>query len=133
MLEATFQNIINFILKVQNSHKESSDEKAMLSLNWEFIFSDLDGWAVLYCSTVGLGGYWIYPMLCPNANIDSLKNKLPSFSIMPPSSAYSQAMCGDKNWIEPCWGSYDDFMKSEMPLIFSSSILWISGRSRKLF
>lgn len=119
MLEAIFQSLIDRILKAQNSHKESSDEKAMLSRNWEFIFSDFDGWTVLYCSALGWkGGYWIYPMLCPKDNIDSLKKELPSFSISPSSAAYGHVMCGDKHWLEPCWGNYEDFKKAEIPIFF---------------
>lgn len=119
MLEVIFQNLIDRILKVQNSHKDSSDEKAMLSRNWEFIFSDFDGWLVLYCSTFGqLGGYWIYPMLHPKSKVDSLKEQLPSFSFDPPSAAYGHVMSGDKHWLEPCWGNHEDFNNSEIPLFF---------------
>ena len=119
MLEAVFQNLINKILKVQNSHKESSDEKAMLSRNWEFIFSEFDGWIVLHCWTFGHAShYWIYPMLHPRDNIDSLKEKLPHFSINQPSSAYCQAMSGDRCWLEACWGNFEDFKKSEIPFFF---------------
>lgn len=119
MLEALFQNLINNILKVQNSHKESPDEKSMLSRNWEFIFSDFDGWLVLYCSALKqLGGYWIYPMLCPKDNVDSLKEELPSFNIIQSSAAYGHVMSGDKHWLEPCWGNYEDFKKSKIPLFF---------------
>ena len=119
MLEAIFQNLINRILEVQKSHKDSSDEKAMLSRNWEFIFSDFDGWLVLHCSTVKqLGGYWIYPMLRPKANVDSLKEQLPSFSFIPSSAAYGLVMSGDKHWIEPYWGDHEDFNNSEIPLFF---------------
>lgn len=91
----------------------------MLSRNWEFIFSDFDGWVVLYCSTLGQAdGYWIYPMLCPKDNIDSLKGKLPSFHISQSSAAYGHVMRGDKHWLEPCWGNFEDFKKSEIPLFF---------------
>ena len=119
MLEAIFQNLIDTILKVQNSHKESSDEKAMLSRNWEFIFSDFDNWVVLYCSTLEhTGGYWIYPMLCPKDNIDSLKEKLPKFSFTQSSTAYCHISSGDEHWLEPCWGNFEDFKTSEIPLFF---------------
>jgi len=119
LLEAVFQNLINRILKVQNSYKEWSVDKAMLSRNWEFIFSDLDGWIVLYCSTLEIaGGYWIYPMLCPKDNIDSLKENLPSFSIDVSSAAYGHVTSGDEHWLEPCWGHYEDFKTSELPLFF---------------
>ena len=91
----------------------------MFSRNWEFIFSDFDGWLVLHCSTVGqLGGYWIYPMLHPKANVDSLKEQLPSFSFNPASVAYSHVMSGDRHWLEPYWGDYEDFDNSEIPLFF---------------
>ena len=119
LLEAIFQNLINRILEVQKSHKDSSDEKAMLSRNWEFIFSDFDGWLVLHCSKVkDLGGYWIYPMLHPLSNVGSLKEQLPSFSFITPSAAYSEIISGDKHWIESCWGNHDDFDNSEIPLFF---------------
>ena len=119
MLEAIFQNLINKILEVQNSYKDLSDDKARLSRNWEFIFSDFDVWMVMYCSTSGqAGGYWIYPMLCPKDNIDSLKEKLPSFSIDISSAAYGHVMSGDEHWLEPCWGNYEDFKISELPLFF---------------
>lgn len=119
MLETLFQNLIDTILKVQASHKESPDKKAMLSRNWEFIFLDFDGWLVLYCITLEhLGGYWIYPMLHPKDNIDSLKETLPSFSISPSSAAYCHVMSGDKHWLEAFWGNYEDFKISEIPLFF---------------
>lgn len=119
MLEAIFQNLINKILKVQNSHKESPDEKAMLSRNWEFIFSEFDGWLVLYCWTFGHASrYWIYPMLHPKDNIDSLKQSLPNFSINQSSAAYCHLTCGDEHSLEPCWGNFADFKKSEIPLFF---------------
>jgi len=119
LLEAIFQKLINRILEVQKSHKDSSDEEAMLSRNWEFIFSDFNGWLVLHCSTVKqLGGYWIYPMLHPKANVDSLKEQLPSFSFAPSSAAYGLVMSGDKHWIEPYWGNHEDFNNSEIPLFF---------------
>lgn len=117
MLEAVFQSLINEIEKVRISHKESSDEKAMRSRNWEFIFSDFDGWIVVCCVTLGGGGgYWIYPMLCPKDNIDSLKEVLPNFSIFQPSAAYGHIMSGDEHWLEPCWGKFEDFKKSDIPL-----------------
>lgn len=119
LLETIFQNLINRILEVQKSHKDSSDKKAMFSRNWEFIFSDFDGWLVLHCSTVKqLGGYWIYPMLRPKANVDSLKEQLPSFSFTPSSAAYGFVTSGDKHWIEPYWGDHEDFDNSEIPLFF---------------
>ncbi|TKJ36450.1 MAG: hypothetical protein CEE38_11585 [Planctomycetes bacterium B3_Pla] len=118
MLEAIFQSLIDRILEVQNSHKDSSDKDAMLSRNWEFIFSDFDGWVVLYCFTLEhAGGYWIYPMLCPENNVGSLKEQLPSFSIDLASAAY-HVMGGDEHWLEPCWGNPEDFTKSEIPLFF---------------
>lgn len=119
LLEAIFQNLINRILKVQNLHKDSSDEKAMLSRNWEFIFSDFDGWLVLYCSNLRqMGGYWIYPMLYPESKVDILKEQLPSFSFCPSSAGYCHCMSGDEHWIEPYWGKHEDFINSEIPLFF---------------
>lgn len=119
MLEPIFQSIINRIQEVCNSHKESPGERAMRSRNWEFIFSEFDGWIVLHCSTLGPGsGYWIYPMLCPEGRIDSLKESLPNFSFSQSSAAYDHVMSGDEHWLEPCWGSYEDFHKSDIPLFF---------------
>lgn len=119
MLERIFLNLINRIIQVQNSHKISPKKDSLLSRNWEFIFSDFDGWLVLYCSTLKQpGGYWLYPMLLPNNNIDDLKKQLPSFSIHPPSAAYGHVMSGDRHWLEPCWGNVADFNSSEIPLFF---------------
>lgn len=120
MLEPIFQSLIDKIIDVENSHKESSNEKAMLSRNWEFIFSDWDGWVILNClSKENAGGYWIYPMLCPEKNINSLKEKFPIFSISPSSAGYSHVMSGDEHWIEPFWGNYEDFNNAEIPLFFN--------------
>lgn len=119
LLEKIFLNLIDRIIQVQNSHKISPEKDSLLSRNWEFIFSDFDGWLVLYCSTLKQpGGYWLYPMLLPNNNIDDLKKQLPSFSIHPPSAAYGHVMSGDRHWLEPCWGNVADFNSSEIPLFF---------------
>ncbi|MFC2027222.1 hypothetical protein ACFLU3_00910 [Chloroflexota bacterium] len=119
MLEPIFQDIINTIQAVRNSHRGQPGVEAMRSRNWEFIFSEFDGWIVLHCFTLGLGGgYWIYPMLSPKDRIDSLKESLPSFSIHQPSAAYGHVMSGDEHWLEPCWGSHEDFAKSDIPLLF---------------
>jgi len=74
LLERLFLNLIERIVKVQHSHINSSEKDPLLSRNWEFIFSDFDGWQVLYCSTRKMpGGYWVYPMLLPNDNVGDLK------------------------------------------------------------
>lgn len=117
-MEAIFKSLIDRILRVQNSHIESPDEKAMLSRNWEFIFSDFDGWVVLHCSTKRLGGYWMYPMLCPTDRVDSVKKTLPHFNVSMSSSAYCHISSGDEHWLEPCWGKPKDFKKSEIPMFF---------------
>ncbi len=119
MLEKIFINLIDQIIKVQNSHKISPGMDSLLSRNWEFIFSEFDGWLILYCITLKqAGGYWLYPMLLPETNLDEFKKHLPNFSIHPPSSAYDHVMSGDRHWIEPCWGNPADFYHSEMPLFF---------------
>lgn len=119
MLERIFLNLIERIVQVQNSHKVSSEKNSLLSRNWEFIFSNFDGWLVLYCSTRKLpGGYWLYPMLSPNNNVENLKKQLPNFSIHSPSAAYGHVMSGDNHWLEPCWGNFEDFKNSEIPLFF---------------
>lgn len=120
MLETSILNLIRTILSVRNSHKETTDKPAMLSRNWEFIFSDWEGWVVLYCTTKGqLGGYWLYPMLHPKANVERLKAQLPSYSMSTPSAAYDHIISrGNKHRIEPCWGKPKDFTRSEIPLLF---------------
>lgn len=119
LLEATFQNLVDQIISVQNSHKESTDEKDMLSRNWEFIFSEFNGWIVLYCSTLGqAGGYWIYPMLYPSKDVICLKNELPKYSFSPSSVGYSHVMSGEKQWIEPYWKEDKKLTDSEVPLFF---------------
>lgn len=119
MLEIIFQNLINKIANVLSSHDESSDERTMRSRNWEFIFSDFDGWVVLYCSTHNhSGGYWIYPRLHPKQKVDVLKEQLPSFSIDQASAAYSHVMSGEEHWLEPFWEKFDSFKESEIPIFF---------------
>ncbi len=119
MLERIFLNLIEQIVQVQTSHKTSPGKDALLSRNWEFIFSNFDGWLVLYCSTLKQpGGYWLYPMLCPKDNVEKLKEELPSFSIHPPSAAYGHVMSGDNHWLEPYWGNPEDFNSAEIPLFF---------------
>jgi hypothetical protein len=82
LVERIFINLIEKIIQVQNSHIESPGEDSLLSRNWEFIFSDFDGWLILYCSTLKQpGGYWLYPMLLPNNKVEDLKKQLPSFSL----------------------------------------------------
>jgi len=119
LLERIFLNLIEQIVQVQTSHKTSPGKDALLSRNWEFIFSNFDGWLVLYCSTLKQpGGYWLYPMLCPKDNVEKLKEELPSFNIHPPSAAYGHVMSGDNHWLEPYWGNPEDFNSAEIPLFF---------------
>jgi len=119
-----FQSLIDRIQEVQNSHKDSTNDNAMLSLDWEFIFRDFDGWTVLYCSTRGnTDGYWINPRLCPKDAIDFSKEDLPTVS----AAAYGDVMNGDKHWLEPCWGKFEDFDTSEIPLFFNR---FYSGRRK---
>ena len=120
MLERLFLHLIERIVEVQHSHINSSEKDPLLSRNWEFIFSDFDGWQVLYCSTRKMpGGYWVYPMLLPNGNVDDLKKRLPEVNIHQPSAAYGHVMSGEKHWLEPSWGDFEDFKRSEIPLFFS--------------
>lgn len=122
MLERNFLNLIKKIIDVQQSHIISSETKedSLLSRNWEFIFSDFDGWIVLYCVTRKiLGGYWLYPMLFPNLKINLLKENLPEFNIHQSSAAYGHVMSGEKHWLEPSWGNFEDFTNSEIPLFFN--------------
>lgn len=120
MLEQQFVRLIEEIHKVRNSHVGNPDEKALLSRNWEFIFSDFDGWLVLYCSSSGRpGGYWIYPMLHPRVKVEALKEQLPHFDIDMPSAAYGHVMSGGgKHWLEPFWGDSENSEDIEIPLFF---------------
>lgn len=118
MLETFFLNLLERIIQVQR--QDSYDEKSLLSRNWEFIFSDFNGWLALYCSTKNIAdGYWVYPMLHPQVDVVNLKKQLPSFNINTPSVAYSHVMSGERHWIEPCWGKPKDFFNIGMPLFFS--------------
>lgn len=120
MLEASFQKLIEKITTVQSSHVGATDQNAMLSRDWEFIFSDWGEWVIIHCSTRGqLGGYLICPMLCPLENLESLKQQLPECSIPQPSAAYGHVSSGTNHWIEPCWGKHEDFAASEIPLFFA--------------
>ncbi|WP_417909427.1 hypothetical protein [Candidatus Electronema sp. PJ] len=124
MLEKIFLNLIEKIIKVQESHKISPGQESFLSRNWEFIFSDFEGWTVLYCSAFRHDGYWLYPMLFPRKKIDKLKKQLPSFSFMPPSGAYGHVESSEgRHWIEPCWGAFANFSNSSIPLFFARKYL----------
>ena len=118
MLEEVFEECIQKIKEVLNSHDELSDKKTMHSRNWEFIFSDFDDWVVLYSSTHKLGGYWIYPKLHPKNKIDSLEEQLPDYDFSPDSAAYGEVMNGKENWIEPFWEEFGSFKNSEIPIFF---------------
>jgi len=94
VLERLFLNLIERIVEVQHSHTVSTEKDPLLSRNWEFIFEDFDGWLVLYCSTRKKlpGGYWLYPMLLPNDNVEDLKNRLPEINVHQPSRLQHMAM-----------------------------------------
>jgi hypothetical protein len=51
VLERKFIALIEKIIEIQNYHKVNPAKDSLLSCNWEFIFSDFDGWLVLYCVT----------------------------------------------------------------------------------
>ncbi len=117
MLETIFLKLIDKIVQVQ--HQEFYNEESLLARNWEFIFSDFNGWLVLYCLTKKYaGGYWVYPILHPQDDIDNLKEKLPEFDINATSAAYHYLISGERHWIEPCWGMPEDFYNAELPLFF---------------
>lgn len=119
MLERIFLSLIERIIQVQKSHEESPSQDSFRSRNWEFIFSNFDGWLVLKCLTrKQIGGYWLYPMLLPNDEVENIKKQLPNFNIDQPSAAYGHVMSGDNHWLEPCWGNFEEFNRSEIPLFF---------------
>ncbi|WP_412469979.1 MULTISPECIES: hypothetical protein [unclassified Halobacteriovorax] len=119
MLEPTFKQLINQILKVEMSHFRSNQDKEMLSRNWEFIFQDWDGWTILSLSTrTSVGGYWIYPRLCPLNYVDELKKELPHFNFVPSCSAYTNVMSGNDHSLEPYWKEDKGFNQSEIQLYF---------------
>lgn len=129
MLESLFLNLIERIVEVQHSHTVSTEKDPLLSRNWEFIFEDFDGWLVLYCSTRKMpGGYWLYPMLLPNDNVEDFKNSLPEINVHQPSAAYGHVVSGETHWLEPSWGDFEDFKRSEIPLFFWPSIFWKTKR-----
>ena len=99
LLEENLGRLIQKIVQIQNAHKATSGEAALRSRDWEFVFSEFDGWIILYCSTAHLGGYWIYPMLYPLNRIALLEQQLPDYSPHPPSAAYN----AQEDWIEPYW------------------------------
>ena len=119
MLDPIFRRIKSEINKVTGSFEQNKTEEAILARDWEFIFSEIDGWVVIYCSTLNeYGRYWVYPLLYPESKIKILKESLPSYSISPPSGGYDHVMSGDKHWIEPYWKDNEDLNTSEIPLFF---------------
>ena len=121
MLDLVFQNLLRRISEVSTAHLTSkSDDESMKSLNWEFIFSEFDGWLVLQTSAKKLGGgYWLFPTLVPSSEIETLKKKLPHFSIHPSSAAYSHVMSYDDHYLEPYWNQGTTFDESEIQLFFN--------------
>jgi len=76
MLDPLFKQIIDQTIQVLNAHRDSQSREIMFSRDWEFIFSGIDEWVILYCSTfTDIGGYWIYPELYPESKIDNLKKQ----------------------------------------------------------
>jgi len=118
-LETKFKQLIQKILDVGRSHINNDDDRAMLSRDWEFIFSDYDGWVILKVSSCKKGGYWMHPCLYPASKVDTLKEKLPHFNISPSSAAYSHVSNADNHWIEPFWEKDVDFDQSEIEMFFS--------------
>ncbi len=119
MLELSYKSMLTRILAAENLHINDPSEAAMLSRDWEFVFSDFDGWVILGISTNKYCGYWVYPRLCPESKIEALKHSLPHFSFIQPSAAYGEVMSGDRHWIEPYWGDKGNFNDSEVDVYFS--------------
>lgn len=62
MSEKLLEDLVKKIKEIQS--QRNFDENSFLSRDWEFIFSDFDGWLVLHCLTKKrCDGYWVYPML----------------------------------------------------------------------
>ena len=119
MLDPIFKRIIEEIKRVTESYKQTKTEEVLLARDWEFIFSEIDGWVVIFCSASNeYGGYWVYPMLYPESKIVTLKESLPSYSINPSSGGYDHVMSGDEHWIEPYWKDNEDLNSSEIPFFF---------------
>src|SRR5262249_37188993 len=121
MLEITFKRILEQIQAVATSHLRDNSDAALEAKDWEFIFSDFDGWCVLHLSTMDRGGYWVFPTLVPEARVPELKEMLPDFDITPSSVAYSHVMQGDNHWLEPYWGEAAAFDDAEVQLYFNRS------------
>lgn len=103
MLEMTFQILIRRINDAASSHLRDETEDAMRSTDWDFVFGEFDGWVVLHLSTHTRSGYWMHPMLVPEAQVPALRETLPSFSIHPSCAAYGHVTNGDDHWLEPYW------------------------------
>ena len=120
MIEENIKRLIQKIVCIQNAHKTNPGEESLLSHDWEFIFSEFDGWIVLSCSTQQLDGYHIYPTLYPLCNVATLKSQLPDYNVSPHSAAYYHVSNAQEDWIEPCWGLENSqyFDEAEIPLFF---------------
>lgn len=119
MLNLNLTKLLGSIKKVERAHLEDYSTESMLSLDWQFIFDDFDGWTILQASTDNSGGYWMYPMLYPNSKIEKeFEGDLYKFNINTKSAAFSHISSGNENhWLEPCWGE-EDFYRAELPLFF---------------
>ena len=119
MIDPVFNEILQEIKKVMTFHEQTQSKEVMFERDWEFIFSEKEGWVIIYCSTSDeYGGYWVYPMLYPESQVKTLKTSLPSYSIDPSSGGYSHVMSGDNHWIEPYWKDNKDLKTAEVPLFF---------------
>jgi hypothetical protein len=119
MLDPVLKRVTEKVAGVMSSHRDSVDEKTMFSRDWEFIFSDFNGWVTLHCFSYSeIGSCWVYPKLYPRSKLEKLRAELPSFSFHQPSAAYDHVMCGDDHWIEPFWQHNEDLKTDDVPLFF---------------
>jgi hypothetical protein len=119
MLDAVLKMMVERVISVMGSHRDSCVEKTMFSNDWEFIFSDFDEWVTLYCfSHSEIGSFWVYPKLHPCSQLEKLRSELPSFNFHQRSAAYDHVMSGEGHWIEPFWKHNEDLKTEDVPLFF---------------
>lgn len=118
VLDVKIQRLMQRVIETARSHEEAPDSQVMEFRDWEFIFSDYEGWTVLRAHTKSRGGCWIYPLLVPISRVDELKQDLPSFSFTIQETAYDHVISGEDHRIDPFWEHRGDFREAEIPLFF---------------
>lgn len=121
MIDINIKRIVQFVREVTNSHLKSEDDSVMLSRDWESIFQDFNGWVILSATsypTKGYGGFYLFPELSPENQIEDIKSNIPNSIPEQESGAFYPVVGGGEDHrIEPCWRN-KPFNEGQIPFYF---------------